>query len=108
MTSNITENLEAMLARGSDSATLRLTLAARYFEQGDLARSLSHAEVAVKLDADYSAAWRLLGKVLAASGRNEQAITTFQEGIAVAQRRGDKQAAKEMHVFLNRLEAGRK
>jgi Tfp pilus assembly protein PilF len=104
----MTDNLEAMLARGKDSATLRLALAARYFEQGNLNKALEHAEVAVQLDADYSAAWRLLGKVQAASGLEDRAIETFREGMAVARRRGDQQAAKEMQVFLRRLETASK
>jgi len=32
-------------------------------------------------------------------------MTAYRRGIAVAERRGDRQAAKEMHVFLRRLEA---
>jgi Tfp pilus assembly protein PilF len=105
---DITENLEAMLARGNDNALLRLTLAARYFERGVLDRALEHAEVAVNLDADYSAAWRLLGRIQAATGLGAQAAQTYRHGIAVAERRGDQQAAKEMRVFLRRLEAASK
>jgi Tfp pilus assembly protein PilF len=108
MAGNMTDNLEAMLARGKDSATLRFALAGRYFEQGDLEKALKHAEVAVQLDADYSAAWKLLGKVQAASGLEDRAADTFREGMAVARRRGDQQAAKEMQVFLRRLETGGK
>jgi len=50
----LTDNLEALLARGPDSAMLRFTLAARYSERGELDRALVHAEAAVALDADYS------------------------------------------------------
>jgi Tfp pilus assembly protein PilF len=103
----MTENLEAMLARGNDSAMLRLTLAARYFEQNENERALEHAKVAVQLDADYSAAWRLLGKVQESLGLVERAAETFRQGVSVARRRGDEQAAKEMQVFLRRLESAK-
>jgi Tfp pilus assembly protein PilF len=96
-----------MLARGTDGAMLRFTLATEYFERGDIERALAHAEAAVKLDADYSAAWRLLGKIHAADGSKERAAASFNRGIAVAEQRGDRQAAKEMRVYLRRLEAGK-
>lgn len=99
-----TANLEALIASGKDNAALRLALASRYHSAGDLAKATEHAEVAVSLDPDYSAAWKLLGKVLAESGRGEQAAESYRRGISVAARRGDQQAAKEMRVFLKRLE----
>ena len=105
---DMTENLEAMLARGNDGAALRFALASRYFERGELERALQHAEVAVALDADYSAAWRLLGRIQAASGLDRRAAETYRRGIEIAQRRGDRQVAKEMDVFLRRLEAAKK
>ncbi|HEY7672647.1 MAG TPA: hypothetical protein VIC71_10550 [Gammaproteobacteria bacterium] len=86
---------------------LRFTLATGYFERGDLERALPHAAAAVGLDADYSAAWKLLGKIQAARGETRGARAAYREGIAVAERRGDLQAAKEMRVFLRRLEAAK-
>ena len=101
---DITKNLEAMLASGRDSAMLRVTLASHYFDTREFDKALGHAEVAVGLDADYSAAWRALGRVLAAKGFDVRAAEAFRNGIEVATRRGDRQAAKEMQVFLKRLE----
>jgi Tfp pilus assembly protein PilF len=100
---DMTANLEALIAKGSDGAPIRFALASRYAAAGDVERALAHAEVAVEIDADYSAAWKLLGKLRAEAGRREQAIEAYRQGIAVAQRRGDQQAAKEMRVFLQRL-----
>jgi tetratricopeptide (TPR) repeat protein len=99
-----TANLEAMIASGSDGAPIRLLLASRYAAAGEIERALQHAEVAVRLDADYSAAWKLLGRMRSDSGRAEEAMDAYRQGILVAERRGDKQAAKEMRVFLKRLE----
>ena len=63
-----------------------------------------HLREAVARDPRYSAAWKLLGRALADTGDAPAALAAYREGIAVAQARGDKQAAKEMTVFAKRLE----
>jgi len=45
----------------------------------------------------------MLGKALASAQRNEEALSAWQEGIAAAERKGDKQAMREMQVFARRL-----
>ena len=55
------------------------------------------------MDANYSAAWKLLGKALAENGERQAAIDAYEAGIRIAQARGDIQAAKEMTVFAKRL-----
>jgi DNA-binding SARP family transcriptional activator len=101
-------NLEALLAKGGDGATVRLALASRYLDAGDAPAAVRHAEAAVRLDPEYSAAWKALGRALAAAGRGTDALAAYERGAAVAERRGDQQAAKEMRVFGKRLrrEAG--
>jgi len=98
------ERFEAMLAAGRDSALLRFSLGLQYLKAGDATRAAAHLRSAVSQDADYSAAWKLLGKALAESGAPDEAAVAYRSGIAAAERRGDKQAAKEMTVFLRRLE----
>ncbi|MDX1434400.1 MAG: tetratricopeptide repeat protein [Gammaproteobacteria bacterium] len=100
------ENLESMLAAGRDDALLRFTLGNAYLAE-DPARAAEHLERAVALDPDYSAAWKSYGKALAAAGRAEDAIEAYRRGIETATRKGDIQAAKEMGVFLKRLERNR-
>ncbi len=96
-------NLEGLLARGSDAPSLRLALATGYLAAGDAAAAARHAEAAVGLDPEYSAGWKVLGRSLTSAGRADAAIKAYEQGIAVAERRGDRQAAKEMQVFLRRL-----
>jgi predicted Zn-dependent protease len=103
MAHDLIANLEALLAKGGDSATLRLALAARYLDSGDPAGAVRHAEAAVRLDPEYSAGWKTLGRALAAAGRSADAVAAYDRGIEVAERRGDQQAAKEMRVFSARL-----
>lgn len=96
-------NLEALLARGGEAPALRLALASRYLALGDAAAAITHAAAAVALDGEYSAAWKALGKAQTADGRTEEAAVSYRNGIAAAERRGDRQAAREMEVFLRRL-----
>jgi predicted Zn-dependent protease len=98
------ERFEALLAAGKDNALLRFSLGMQYLKAGNAARSAEHLRAAVKHDANYSAAWKLLGKALTDSGDRGGAIDAYEHGIAAAERHGDKQAAKEMGVFLRRLQ----
>ena len=53
------------------------------------------------LQPGYSAAWKLLGKALV-TAEPAQAAQAWRSGIAAAEAKGDKQAAREMQVFLRR------
>ena len=98
------ERFEALLAAGKDNALLRFSLGMQYLQAGDAARAAEHLKRAVAHDPDYSAAWKLLGKALAQGGDAAGAAAAYRDGIDAAGRKGDKQAAKEMTVFLRRLE----
>lgn len=102
------EALEKMLAAGNDSAMLRFTLGKLYFDQAEMHKAVEHLRTAVVKDATYSAAWKLLGRALAELQQSDEAAKVFRRGIAVAEEKGDKQAVKEMQVFLRRLEKSRK
>jgi Flp pilus assembly protein TadD len=96
-------NFERLLAEGKDGALLRFGLGNEYLRCGDSAAAVEHLRRAVELDPDYSAAWKMLGKALNAAGRADEARAAWNDGIAAAQRKGDKQALREMQVFLRRL-----
>ena len=78
-------------------------MASRYLDAGDAPAAVGHAEAAVRLDPEYSAAWKALGRALTAAGRDADALIAYERGAKVAERRGDQQAAKEMRVFSKRL-----
>ena len=103
MANDLIANLEALLANGGDGAALRLALASRYLDAGDAPAAVRHAEAAVRLDPEYSAGWKALGRALTAANRREDALAAYERGTKVAERRGDQQAAKEMRVFSKRL-----
>jgi predicted Zn-dependent protease len=100
----IIENLHGMLERGVDSALLRYSLGNELLKIGDADAAIAHLREAIKFDADYSAAWKELGKALTSTGNHAEAVEVLDQGIEVAERRGDIQAAKEMGVFRKRAE----
>lgn len=99
-----TKRLEDMLAAGTDNALLRFGLGNAYLGRQEFEKAAQHLRFAVAQDPHYSAAWKLLGKALAESGHSQEAMAAYERGIAVAQAKGDIQAAKEMGVFLKRLQ----
>ncbi len=96
--------LEKLLDGPRDNAMLRLTLAKQLADLDKLEDAIRHLQVAVSMQEQYSAAWKLLGKCLALNGANEQAQEAYRQGIVSAQAQGDKQSEKEMRVFLKRLD----
>lgn len=102
---SVIENLEAMRARGQDSALLRYSLGNEYLKRDETDQAIAHLAEAVRQDPDYSAGWKLYGKALAQAGRTDDAIKALTEGIEVAERKGDAQAAKEMRVFRKRAQS---
>ena len=82
---------------------LRLTLARLLVVQSDLNEAVSHLRAATEMDSEYTAAWKELGKVLQQNDDVEAAAQAWRQGIEIARTKGDKQAEKEMAVFLRRL-----
>ena len=93
---------EAMLARGPDNEMLRFSLGNACLAEARHAEAIGHLRRAVELKADYSAAWKLLGRALAANGEPAEALLAFDRGLDVAEANGDKQTAKEITVFRRR------
>ena len=96
--------LEKLLDSPRDGALLRYSLGTEYLKLENMEKAIAFFRDAVARDADYSAAWRALGKTLETSGNSGGALDAYRMGIAAAQKRGDKQAGKEMSVFARRIE----
>jgi len=103
MPEQIISNLQSMLDQGQDNALIRFSLGNAYLNLKEYKQAIEHLALALKHDPDYSAAWKLYGKALAGDGRNDEAILAYQQGIEIAENKGDIQAAKEMKVFLKRV-----
>lgn len=98
------ESLAKMLAKGVDNALLRFGLGKGYLDLGENAKAAEHFQRCVAFDPKYSAAWKLLGKAQLALGDHAAARQAWEQGLEAARAHGDKQAEKEMTVFLKKLE----
>ena len=103
MSDQIISNLQSMLEQGQDNALIRFGLGNAYLKSKDYEQAVKHLALALKHDPEYSAAWKLYGKALVGAGNNDEAITAYQQGIEIAENKGDIQAVREMNVFLKRL-----
>lgn len=92
-----------MLGGPRDGALLRFSLGNEYLRIDAPAKAAEAFQAAVERDPNYSAAWKALGKARAAAGDATGALAAYERGIAVAEARGDIQAAREMTVFAKRL-----
>lgn len=104
MNERLIANLRAQLGGPRDGATLRYSLGNALLSAGDAEQAVLHLREALTFDPEYSAAWKALGKAQLAAGDAAAAAQAWREGVGVADRRGDVQAAKEMAVFLKRIE----
>ena len=96
------QNLEKLLDTPRDGPLLRFSLGHEYMKANDAGRAVVYFRAAVGLDPIYSAAWKQLGHALLANKEPKEAVGAWQQGVQVAEMRGDKQAAREMTVFLMR------
>lgn len=103
MNASLIDNLRAQCGGPRDGALLRFSLGHALLDAGDHAAAIEEFRRAVAFDPNYSAAWKLLGKACLAAQDEAGAAEAWRQGIAAAQQRGDKQAEKEMSVFLRRI-----
>lgn len=98
------KRLEALLDTEHDGPLLRFGLASAFYHIEKWDRAVEHAAIAAQQNEDYSAAWRLLGRSQLELGNTEAAREAFDQGLAAAKRCKDEQTAKEIGVFLRRLD----
>ena len=107
MNDDAVERLRHLCGGPRDGALLRMSLANALIASGQAQAAVTELRQALTFDPDYSAAWKVLGNTLATSSDSSGARDAFECGIDAATRRGDKQAVKEMQVFLRRLQKNR-
>jgi tetratricopeptide (TPR) repeat protein len=77
-----------------------------FYHRKEFEKAISNLEKVISVDAKYSTAYLLLGKSYEAISNLEKAKAVYQEGIAVASKRGDMMPANEMQSRLNQLVVG--
>jgi len=103
MSAAIIANLEKLLDGPRDGSLLRYSLGNELLKAGEATGAAQRFGEAVQRDPAFSAAWKLLGKALTEAGDRAGALAAYEQGIVVAEAKGDVQAAKEMTVFARRL-----
>ncbi|HEX8987107.1 MAG TPA: hypothetical protein VF816_04040 [Rhodocyclaceae bacterium] len=98
------EALLSLLGTPRDTALLRYSLGNEFLKIGDTEHAILHLRASLEKEPTYSAAWKALGNAFARGQQPSEALDAYRRGIAVAEARGDVQAAKEMRVFARRLE----
>jgi predicted negative regulator of RcsB-dependent stress response len=97
------DSLSKLIGTPRDSAMLRLTLARLLTDADRAAEAEEQLTAAVDMDAGYTAAWKELGRLRLQRADDAGAEAAWRQGVAAARERGDKQAEREMTVFLRRL-----
>lgn len=96
--------LKKLIGTGRDSALLRMSIATALAGEDRDAEAAEQLAEATRMDPSYTAAWKALGKTRLALDDADGARKAWESGIDAARRNGDKQAEKEMSVFLRRLD----
>ncbi|HEY9132973.1 MAG TPA: hypothetical protein VIM98_14570 [Dyella sp.] len=104
MNADLIANLRAQCGGPRDGALLRFALGNALLGAGDAAGAMEELQRAVDFDSGYTAAWKLLGKAALALEDEATARRAWEKGVDAAIKHGDKQAEKEMGVFLRRLD----
>ena len=100
---SLLERFEAQLAEGKDSAILRLSIAQQLSTATRFDEAIAHLQHALLLNPLYTAVWLALGQAFEKTGDATHAIGTYKSGIETAKKNGDKQAERQMGVYLSRL-----
>jgi predicted Zn-dependent protease len=100
------EGLTELLDEEPDDVTTRFMLATELAKAGDHATAAAHFAELIARDADYTAAYRGLGRARVALGDIDGARAVFVTGLEVAERTGDIQSGKEMAALMRRHASG--
>ncbi|MGH9862575.1 MAG: tetratricopeptide repeat protein [Candidatus Acidiferrales bacterium] len=100
------EQLKQLAELDPDDAVVHYGLGCEHLRRGEYGEAAEALRRTLQLQADYSAAWRELGKALEKLERREAALEAYRRGLEVAEKKGDLQTVREIAVFLKRLEGG--
>ena len=96
--------LNEILTANPTDAFARYGLAIEYANQGQIESSLAEFRQLLSVHPDYTAGYLMAGQTLVKAGREGEAKTTLEAGIASAQRTGNQHALSEMQTLLLELE----
>ena len=95
--------LKEILAENPNDAFARYGLAMEYANTGDPTTALVEYEKIVELNPEYVPAYQMAGQLVMNLGRDTDARSWFERGIAAARRAGNQHAESEMQGMLDLL-----
>jgi tetratricopeptide (TPR) repeat protein len=95
--------LQDVLAQNPSDAFARYGLALEYANRGQTETSLAEFSKLLELNPDYTAGYQMAAQTLLKSGREGEARTMLQNGIACAHRTRNQHARAEMEAMLDEL-----
>lgn len=95
--------LQEVLAQNPSDAFARYGLAMEYANQGQTETSLAEFSRLLESNPDYTAGYQMAAQTLIKSGREAEARSMLQNGIACAQRTRNQHARAEMEAMLDEL-----
>jgi len=96
---------EILQANPADSFA-RYGLAMEYLSQENAEKALEEFAATIQHNPDYVPAYQMSGQTLAKLHRTDEAKKILQDGLAAAQRTGNRHASSEMGALLDELELG--
>ena len=96
--------LTEFLQQNPGDAFARYGLAMEHANQGQTEPALAEFERLLSTHPDYTAGYFMAAQTLVKAGRTEEAKTRLEQGIASAQRTGNRHALSEMEALLMELE----
>ncbi|HVW13145.1 MAG TPA: tetratricopeptide repeat protein [Mucilaginibacter sp.] len=95
---NRLEKLQEFLKNEPNDPFLKYALATEYLRLNDSAKALEYYEDLLNHHPDYVGTYYHLGKLYEALNRKPDAITTYEKGMAAAQKQRDNHAFAELQV----------
>ena len=105
MTAERMEQLKSILAQDPHSTFARYALGMEYMTTGEIDSALREFRSVLEVDANYANAWFMGAQALQQAARMPEAVQWLQDGIACAQRSGNRHAESEMQSLLDELQA---
>jgi Tfp pilus assembly protein PilF len=98
--------LTEILTQNPADSFARYGLAMEYLSQNNTDKALEEFAATTQHNPDYVPAYQMSGQTLAKLHRNDEATARLKDGLAAAERTGNRHAISEMQALLDELELG--
>ena len=97
------EQLKEILTQDPRNQLTRYALAMEYSGEGNVDAALAEFKQLIASNSDYANAYFMAAQALAGAERKEEARQMLRDGIAAAERSGNRHALSEMQQMLDEL-----